>query len=49
MSVPDTGPASYIQNLLLGSIDGLGIEELGEGSEVVYLTLSKLDSVVLSV
>jgi len=49
MSVPDTRSASYIQNPLLGSIDGLGIEEFGEGCEVVYLTLSKLDSVVLSV
>ena len=49
MDLPDARPASYIQNLLLGSIDGLGFEEFGEGSEVIDLTLSKLDSVVLSV
>jgi len=49
MNIPDTRPASYIQHLLLGSICRLGIEELGKGSEIINITLSELNSVVLSV
>jgi hypothetical protein len=49
MDIPDPRPASYVQHLLLGSICRLGIEELSEGSEIIHITLSELDSVVLSV